>query len=100
MHYQEIPYVAVVEIDGERHILKAMGSRHEATVRRHIEQISPTLKLISLVKADLNDPIAHIERVKKEHEDAYPDQEPLTAEKLNASVANAAAELNAANPLP
>ena len=81
MSYQLIEYVAVVEIEGEQHILKATGVPSYTIVKKHIEQI-PGVKVLRLEKCDSANPIAHIERVKKELEEKFPDQEPMTPERL------------------
>jgi hypothetical protein len=92
-----IPWVCVIDLDGERHVLKAMGVARKNVVERHIQQIHPELKIVSLEPADPKDPLGHIDRVKRKHEETHPDQEPLTIERINESVAQAAAVQNAAN---
>lgn len=96
MSQKLVTYVAVVEIDGERHVLKGTGVPHNTTVKNHLQQIHPEMKIISFEKADPKNPIAHIERVKKELDEKFPDREPLTPERLNESANRAIEEQNAA----
>jgi hypothetical protein len=93
---KDIPYVCIVEVDGEQHVLKGTGSRDQSLVTRHLQQIHPDMKILSIVPADPKDPIGHLQRVKRELEEKFPGQEPLTPERLNESIAAANEAKNAA----
>jgi very-short-patch-repair endonuclease len=85
-----LEFVAVVEVDGEQHVVKNTGAPSHTIAKQHIERI-PGMKVLRIEKCDPNDPIGHIERVKNEIQNKFPDQEPLTPERM-AEISAAAAE--------
>jgi very-short-patch-repair endonuclease len=76
-----LEFVAVVEIDGEQHVMKNTGAPSYTIAKQHIEQM-PGVKVLRLEKLDPANPIGHIEKVKQEIENKFPDQEPMTPERL------------------
>ena len=89
-----VPYVSVVEIDGETHVMKSNGPANIGMVRRHLQSLHPEMKIISLEPADPKDPIGHIRRVAEKIAAEHPDQEPLTPERLTESANQAIAQQN------
>lgn len=100
MAAKDVVWIAVCNIDGETAVLKATGTQKEELMRRHIQQTNSEMQILSIVRADLKDPIGHLVRVKKMVEDGLPAGESLMTDERFTELAKAAIEAkNAENAL-
>lgn len=83
-----IPWVSVVRIDGEVHVLKHMSARNRKITERNVRMVHPDLQvpenILTLEPCDPKDSMGHIRRL-KEHVESLPDHQELTPERLSES---------------